>query len=156
MGGNFTDIKATPYVVAATVTTRGKLKQALSTYIDNHINVMTTAIPPKLTLLAMDSALYTYQQNVTVNDNGYHISYSMLMQKNGDYVILEERLRPETPVFLAAHYISRNTGLGQVPPTVQFSERDMLIMEGADERGNNATIFPPQTLRVTLPIPRLY
>ena len=54
----------------------------------------------------------------------------MLMQKNGDYVILEERLRPETPVFLAAHYISRNTGLGQVPPTVQFSERDMLIMEG--------------------------
>ena len=151
VGGNFTDIKATPYVVAATVTTRGKLKQALSTYIDNHINVMTTAIPPKLTLLAMDSALYTYQQNVTVNDNGYHISYSMLMQKNGDYVILEERLRPETPVFLAAHYISRNTGLGQVPPTVQFSERDMLIMEGADERGNNATIFPPQTLRVTLP-----
>ena len=81
VGGNFTDIKATPYVVAATVTTRGKLKQALSTYIDNHINVMTTAIPPKLTLLAMDSALYTYQQNVTVNDNGYHISYSMLMQK---------------------------------------------------------------------------
>ncbi|WOV90869.1 MAG: hypothetical protein R1F54_10155 [Candidatus Zeuxoniibacter abyssi] len=34
---------------------------------------------------------------------------------------------------------------------MQFSERDMLIMEGADERGNNATIFPPQTVRVTLP-----
>ena len=58
----------------------------------------------------MDSALYTYQQNVTVNDNGYHISYSMLMQKNGDYVILEERLRPETPVFFGGPLYQQKHG----------------------------------------------
>ena len=150
LGNAFEDTKATPYIVAATVNTRVDFKQAIDEYIDAHISVVAGTVTTKLADLGMDSALYSYrQENINFDGKNYQINYAMLIQRQGDYVVLERRLIPENPTFIAAYHIGQNTGDNYLPASVQPRGQNKLILALTDENGAAVQIRQSATIIVT-------
>lgn len=131
----------------------------LSAYVATRHSRVREIIWPQLLALGLQSALYTYRQQFTVpyptgpDAESFYINYSLLVQADGNYSILQSRVLPESPTFLIAYHTGRNTGTGDLPTDMPpATHQDLLILSLIDGEGNKVKITP-ESYVVTLNAP---
>ena len=99
--------------------------------VNNALKTIASAIEGQ----DIDEVIYTYKQKFTVpymnlneEPEEFYITYSLLVEKGGQYSVLQNEIIPASPKILVAYHIGRNTGEGDLPSIDEYEDTTLFSM----------------------------